>query len=147
MREENYIKDSEIVKNSMWLSWIIYCDEYEQPIEEVIEVYKIRSIDSTFISHIDCGHVSIDYLNFLEDLEEGSGDPSSIILFSGFSNNISSNIKIDEIDDIHIDENVYKKILEIMYGGDCSILTDKDRVRDLRKYLRSFGFKAKNRVV
>lgn len=135
---------------SMWLDWVVFYDQYEQPVGETIDVYKMRTtklVNGKTAVYIDQGSVSIDYIRFLEDTEEGSGDPSSVILFSGFSSNISSGI--NSLGDWNFirEESTYKKILEIMYGGDCSVLTDEDRIRDLKKYLKSCGFEPKRRVV
>lgn len=135
---------------SMWLDWVVFYDQYEQPVGETIDVYKARTaklVNGKTEVYIDQGSVSIDYTRFLEDTEEGSGDPSGIILFSGFSSNISSGIKSLGDWNFICEESTYKKILEIMYGGDCSVLTDEDRIRDLKKYLKFCGFEPKRRVV
>ena len=141
---------SELI-GSMWLDWVVFYDQYEQPVGETIDIYKVRTArlvnGKTVLDHIDQGSVSIDYTKFLEDTEEGSGDPSSVILFSGFSYNTLSDIKSLGDWDFIREESTYKKILEIMYGGDCSVLTDEDRIRNLRKYLKSCGFEPKRRVV
>lgn len=136
---------------SMWLDWVVFYDQYEQPVGETIDVYKVRTVKlvngKTVLGNIDQGSVSIDYTKFLEDIEEGNGDSSSVILFSGFSSNISSGIKSLGDWNFIREESIYKKILEIMYGGDCSVLTDEDRIRDLKKYLKSCGFEPRRRVV
>ena len=136
---------------SMWLDWVVFYDQYEQLVGETIDIYKVRTAKlvngKTVLGHIDQGSVSIDYTRFLEDIEEGSGDPSSVILFSGFSSNILSGIKSLGDWNFIREESTYKKILEIMYGGDCSVLTDEDRIRDLKKYLKSCGFEPRRGVV
>lgn len=141
---------SELI-GSMWLNWVVFYDQYEQPVGETINVYKVRTAKSvngkTVLGHIDQGSVSIDYTKFLEDTEEGIGDPSSVVLFSGFLSNISSGIKSLGDWDFIREESTYKMILEIMYGGDCLVLTDEGRIRDLKKYLKSCGFEPKRGVI
>ena len=144
--EARYVKESGIL-DSMYLDWSHYYDLDDQLVEEAITIFKVRSAsvenDNIFIDTVDQGFVSVDYTDFVDELEEGSGDPSSVIRFYGYEKNCRcrGGLQISKEDgDIQIDEYDYTKILEIMYGGDCSVLTGEDRIRELRKYLKTCGF-------
>ena len=88
--EARYVKESGIL-DSMYLDWSHYYDLDDQLVEEAITIFKVRSAsvenDNIFIDTVDQGFVSVDYTDFVDELEEGSGDPSSVIRFSGYEEN------------------------------------------------------------
>lgn len=136
--DEQYLRESGII-GKMFLNY--YRDVYRGGEEIWVEVYKVTSLSieggEIYLKSSDF-HSITKYINEdekisyeIEIIRDEDIDKTDVSSDLGFA--------LDDKIDVEIDEGDYKKILDIIVGGD-SDMSPEQRFNDLCEYLNRCGF-------